>query len=103
MAALHAGIDLVRRGGTLSISGVYGGMADPMPMLTLFDKQVTLRMGQANVRRWIDDVLPLVEQENDPLGLETFATHHVTLASAPDAYESFASKSDGAIKILLKP
>ena len=103
LAALHAGIDLVRRGGTLSISGVYGGMADPMPMLTLFDKQVTLRMGQANVRRWIDDVLPLVEQENDPLGLETFATHHVTLASAPDAYESFASKSDGAIKILLKP
>ena len=50
---LHAAIDTVRRGGTLSVVGVYGGMVDPMPMMTLFDKQITLRMGQANVKRWV--------------------------------------------------
>ena len=50
----------VRRGGTVSIVGVYGGAADPLPMMQLFDKGLTLRMGQANVKRWIDDLLPLV-------------------------------------------
>src|SRR5205085_570228 len=55
LAALRTAVDLVRRGGTISIIGVYGGMADPLPMMTLFDKQVSLRMGQANVRNWIDD------------------------------------------------
>ena len=57
-AALLMAIDLVRRGGTISLSGVYGGMTDPLPMLTLFDKQIQLRMGQANVKRWVDDILP---------------------------------------------
>src|SRR5215217_2119452 len=60
LAALLAAIDIVRRGGTLSISGVYGGMVDPLPMLQLFDKQLTVRMGQGNVKRWVDDLLPLV-------------------------------------------
>jgi threonine dehydrogenase-like Zn-dependent dehydrogenase len=48
MAALLLAIDIVRRGGTISLVGVYGGMADPLPMLTIFDKQIQLRMGQAN-------------------------------------------------------
>ena len=65
LGALYAAIDIVRRGGTISISGVYGGMADPLPMLQLFDKQVQLRMGQANVWRWIPDLLPLVS-DGDP-------------------------------------
>jgi threonine dehydrogenase-like Zn-dependent dehydrogenase len=103
LAALHLAIDLVRRGGTLSIAGVYGGMADPMPMLTLFDKQVHVRMGQANVRRWIDDILPMVTDDLDPLGLETFATHHVLLDQAPQAYEDFANKRDGTVKVLIRP
>jgi threonine dehydrogenase-like Zn-dependent dehydrogenase len=58
LSALYSAIDIVRRGGTISLIGVYGEMADPMPMLTLFDKQVTLRMGQANVKRWVDDIMP---------------------------------------------
>ena len=87
----------------MSISGVYGGMADPMPMLTLFDKQVTIRMGQANVRRWLDDILPLVSDDTDPLGLESFAPHHLLLAEAPQAYKDFASKKDGMVKVLLRP
>jgi threonine dehydrogenase-like Zn-dependent dehydrogenase len=103
LTALHLAIDLVRRGGTVSISGVYGGMMDPMPMLTMFDKQVQLRMGQANVRRWVDDILPLVTGDNDVLGAETFATHRLPLSQAPHAYEIFQKKLDGAVKILLEP
>jgi threonine dehydrogenase-like Zn-dependent dehydrogenase len=103
LAALHTAFELVRRGGTVSIVGVYGGMTDPMPMMMLFDKQVTLRMGQANVRRWADDILPLLTGENDPLGVDDFATHRVPLSEAPDAYTMFQAKQDGAVKVLFKP
>jgi threonine dehydrogenase-like Zn-dependent dehydrogenase len=102
LAALHMAIDLVRRGGTISLSGVYGGMTDPMPMMTLFDKQISIRMGQANVRRWVDDILPLLT-DDDPLGVDTFATHHVPLSEAPDAYAMFQKKQDGAIKVVFRP
>jgi threonine dehydrogenase-like Zn-dependent dehydrogenase len=100
--AFYLAIDIVRRGGTISLIGVYGGTADPLPMLTMFDKQIQLRMGQANVKRWVDDIMPLLG-EHDPLGAETFATHKLPLAEAPHAYEIFQKKQDGAIKILLKP
>lgn len=100
--ALHHAIDAVRRGGTVSISGVYAGKADPIPMDTLFDKQIQVRMGQANVKRWIDDILPLLTDE-DPLGVDTFATHHLPLEDAPHAYEIFQKKQDGAVKIILRP
>jgi threonine dehydrogenase-like Zn-dependent dehydrogenase len=103
MTALHSAVDIVRRGGTISISGVYGGMIDPMPMLQLFDKQVTLRMGQANVKRWIDDLMPLVNDEADPLGVLDLATHRVPLSEAPNAYQMFQEKKDGAIKVVLAP
>jgi S-(hydroxymethyl)glutathione dehydrogenase/alcohol dehydrogenase len=100
--ALYTAIDVVRRGGTISLVGVYGGMADPMPMLTLFDKQVQLRMGQANVKKWVDDIMPLLT-DADPLGVDTFATHTLPLSDAPHAYEIFQKKKDGAVKIVLKP
>ncbi|MEA2621685.1 MAG: hypothetical protein QOH61_595 [Chloroflexota bacterium] len=103
LSALHLAIELVRRGGTVSIIGVYGGQLDPMPMMTLFDKQVQLRMGQANVRRWVDDILPLLSRDDDPLGVDGFATHHLPLDDAPDAYAMFQQKRDGAVKILLNP
>jgi len=102
LAALYAAIDTVRRGGTISLSGVYAGKADPIPMDTLFDKQIQVRMGQANVKRWIDDILPLLT-DDDPLGVDTFATHHIPLEDAPYAYEIFQKKEDGAVKIILKP
>ena len=102
LAALYAAIDTVRRGGTISLSGVYAGKADPIPIDTLFDKQIQVRMGQANVKRWIDDILPLLTDE-DPLGVDTFATHHIPLEDAPYAYEIFQKKQDGAVKIVLKP
>ena len=103
LAALYSAIDVVRRGGTISLSGVYGGAMDPLPLLQMFDKQLTVRMGQANVRAWIDDLLPLVSDDADPLGVEDLATHRLPLDSAPHAYEIFQKKQDGAIKIVLKP
>lgn len=102
-AVLYAASDLVRRGGTLSLSGVYGGQISPMPMLKLFDKQIQMRMGQCNVRSWIDDLLPLVEDSHDPLGVEDLVTHRVPLESAPEAYEMFQKKTDGCIKVVLDP
>lgn len=102
LPALRLAVDLVRRGGTVSVSGVYGGAADPLPLLTMFDKQIQLRMGQANVRRWTDDLLPLVT-EGDPLGVEDFATHRLPLTEAPAAYEMFQKKRDGAVKVLFQP
>jgi threonine dehydrogenase-like Zn-dependent dehydrogenase len=100
--ALHLAIELVRRGGTISLSGVYGGMADPLPMMTLFDKQVQLRMGQANVWRRVPEILPLL-LDGDPLGAESFASHHLPLEEAPAGYEMFQKKEDGCFKVVLQP
>ncbi len=100
--ALYLAIDIVRRGGTISLIGVYGGMSDPLPMLTLFDKQIQLRMGQANVKHWVDDLMPLL-MDGDPLGVEGFASHHLPLDQAPDAYEKFQKKEDGFVKVVLEP
>jgi threonine dehydrogenase-like Zn-dependent dehydrogenase len=103
LAALRTAIDAVRRGGTLSISGVYGGAADPIPMLDLFDKGIQIRMGQAHVRRWVPEILPLLEQDDDVFGLSDFVTHRLPLTDAPKAYAMFQAKEDGAIKVVLTP
>jgi threonine dehydrogenase-like Zn-dependent dehydrogenase len=103
LAALHASIDVVRRGGTVSLSGVYAGDADILPMKTMFDKQISMRMGQCNVKRWIDDLLPLVEDPADPLGVMDLTTHRVALHRAPELYETFQKKQDGCIKVVLEP
>ena len=103
LAALHSAFDLVRRGGTVSVSGVYGGAVSPMNLMQIFDKQIQMRVGQANVKRWIDDILPIVTEDDDPLGTEDFATHRVPLEQAPHAYEIFQKKQDGAFKVLLQP
>lgn len=103
LASMHASIDMVRRGGTVSLSGVYAGEADLMPMKSMFDKQVSLRMGQCNVKSWIDDILPLVEDPADPLGVTDLVTHTVSIDDAPKMYETFQKKEDGCIKVVLKP
>jgi threonine dehydrogenase-like Zn-dependent dehydrogenase len=102
LATLYTAIETVRRGETVSLSGVYGGTADPMPMMSLFDKQIQLRMGQANVKRWIPDIMPFLT-DDDPPGVDEFATHRLSLADAAAAYETFQRKADGAVKIMLKP
>jgi threonine dehydrogenase-like Zn-dependent dehydrogenase len=103
LTALRTAIAAVRRGGTLSIAGVYGGAADPLPMLDLFDKGIQIRMGQAHVRRWVPEILPLLQREDDVFGLDDFVTHRLPLEDAPQAYAKFQAKQDGAIKIVLAP
>jgi len=103
LSALLACIDSVRRGGTVSISGVYGGQIDPLPMFQIFDKGLQLRMGQAHVRQWTDEILPLLESDEDPLGVDDLTTHQLPLDQAPEAYSMFQKKEDGAIKVVLKP
>lgn len=102
LSALHLAIELVRRGGTISLSGVYGGASSPMPLIQMFDKQITMRMGQANVRAWVDDLLPLLI-DDDPLGVDSYASHHLSLQEAPQAYEAFQKKQDGTFKVVLQP
>ncbi|HTN59042.1 MAG TPA: glutathione-dependent formaldehyde dehydrogenase, partial [Protaetiibacter sp.] len=103
MAAMLDAIDLVRRGGTVSLSGVYAGVADPMPLMTMFDKQLAFRMGQCNVQHWADTLLPLVEDPADPLGTEDLVTHRVPLDHAPELYTTFRDKEDGCVKVVLTP
>jgi threonine dehydrogenase-like Zn-dependent dehydrogenase len=103
LAALRDCIDTVRRGGTISISGVYGGQLDPLPMMQLFDKGVQIRMGQAHVKRWIDDIMPLLTADDNPLGVEDLATHRLPLDRGPEAYQMFQRKEEGAIKVVLAP
>lgn len=101
--ALHTAIHSVRRAGTVSLSGVYGGMADPMPMMEMFDKGISMRMGQCHVRHWTDELLQIASRPDDVLGLESLATHHVSLEDAPEMYKIFQEKKDGCIKVVLKP
>ena len=101
--ALHTALKAVRRGGTVSVSGVYGGEMDPMPMMEMFDRGVQLRMGQCHVKRWIDEILPLVLDDSDPLGTEDLATHVLALEDAADGYRMFQRKEDNCVKVLLTP
>ncbi|RJQ76618.1 glutathione-dependent formaldehyde dehydrogenase [Pseudonocardiaceae bacterium YIM PH 21723] len=101
--ALYTAMKGVRRGGTVSVSGVYGGELDPLPMMEMFDRGIQLRMGQAHVRRWTDDILPLVLDPADPLGTLDLTTHRLPLAEAARGYEMFQAKSDGCVKVVLSP
>jgi threonine dehydrogenase-like Zn-dependent dehydrogenase len=101
--ALQTAFKSARRGGTVSISGVYGGEVDPLPMMEMFDRGLQIRMGQCHVKHWIDEIMPVVSDPSDPLGLESLATHRLPLAEAPGAYEMFQKKEDGCIKVVLKP
>ncbi|MEP7090532.1 MAG: zinc-dependent alcohol dehydrogenase [Nocardioidaceae bacterium] len=103
LGALRTALKAVRRGGTVSVSGVYGGEADPMPMMEMFDRGISMRMGQCHVKRWIEDILPLVMDDSDPLGTLDMTTHHLPLAEAAHGYEIFQGKQDKCIKVVLKP
>ena len=103
LSAMYTAFESVRRAGTVSLVGVYGGQADPIPMMDLFDKGVTVRMGQANVRRWVDDILPALSEEGDPLGTGDLVTHTMDLERAPEGYQLFNDKADGCVKVVLRP
>ncbi|MER7891450.1 zinc-dependent alcohol dehydrogenase [Micromonospora sp. NPDC094482] len=103
LSVLHAAVKAVRRGGTVSISGVYGGEQNPMPLMEMFDRGIQLRMGQCHVRRWVDEIMPLLSGDDDPLGVEDLHTHRLPLQRAPEAYEMFQQKRDGCVKVVLAP
>ncbi|MEV5694803.1 zinc-dependent alcohol dehydrogenase [Micromonospora globbae] len=103
LSVLHAALKSVRRGGTVSLSGVYGGELDPLPLMEMFDRGVQLRMGQCHVRRWVDEIMPLLSRDDDPLGVEDLRTHRLPLQRAPEAYEMFQQKRDGCVKVVLEP
>ena len=103
LGALRTALKAVRRGGTVSVSGVYGGEADPLPMMEMFDRGITMRMGQCHVKRWIDEIMPVVEDDADPLGTLDMTTHHLPLEQAPHGYEIFQKKEDSCIKVVLNP
>jgi threonine dehydrogenase-like Zn-dependent dehydrogenase len=101
--ALLAALRAVRRGGTVSLSGVYGGEVDPMPMMDMFDRGIQLRMGQAHVKRWIEEIMPLVCADDDPLGVLDLTTHRLPLEDAARGYEMFRKQQDDCIKVVLHP
>jgi len=102
LQAFHWSLGSVRRGGTVSVTGVYTGAMQMFPLGDLFDKQVALRWGQANVRRWTDTLQQLL-REGDPLGAADLVTQEVPLEEAPQWYESFQKKENGVIKVVLRP
>jgi threonine dehydrogenase-like Zn-dependent dehydrogenase len=103
MSALLFAVKAVARGGTISIAGVYGGAVDRMPMFTLFDKHATLRMGQCNVHSHWPQLLPLVEDPGDPLGVADLVTHRGPLEHAPELFDLFARREGGCVKVVLNP
>ncbi len=98
---LRETIQACRKGGTVSIAGVYGGFVDKIPMGAAFNKGLTLRMGQTHVQRYMRPLLERIERgEIDP---SFIITHRLSLEEAPGAYRTFRDKEDQCIKVVMKP
>jgi threonine dehydrogenase-like Zn-dependent dehydrogenase len=102
LIGLREALGSVRRGGTVSVIGVYSMWFPNFPIGDLFDKQVTLRWGQANVRRWTADILEVL-RNGDPWDAAGLVTNEAPLRSAPQMYEAFKRKDDGVVKVVLRP
>jgi threonine dehydrogenase-like Zn-dependent dehydrogenase len=99
--ALRQAIQACRKGGTVSIPGVYGGLLDKVPIGAAFAKGLTLKMGQTHVHKYLRPLLARIEQgEVDPAFV---ITHHLRLEDAPYGYEIFRDKKDKCVKIVLRP
>jgi threonine dehydrogenase-like Zn-dependent dehydrogenase len=99
--ALREAIQSCRKGGTVSIAGVYGGLLDKVPLGAAFAKGLTLKMGQTHVHRYMAPLLQRIERgEIDP---SFVITHRLSLDDAPRGYHVFSEKQDGCIKVVLTP
>jgi threonine dehydrogenase-like Zn-dependent dehydrogenase len=99
--ALREAIQACRKGGVVSIPGVYGGVVDKIPMGSIFGKGLRLKTGQTHVRRYMETLLTHVENKNiDPLSI---ISHRFSLSDAPQAYDLFKHKRDECHKVVLKP
>ncbi len=100
-STLRQAIHCCRKGGTLSIPGVYGGFIDKVPMGAAFNKGLTLKMGQTHVHRYLPRLLGLIE--SGAIDPSFVVTHRDPLDDAPELYQAFRDKKDGCIKVVLKP
>jgi threonine dehydrogenase-like Zn-dependent dehydrogenase len=99
--ALRQAIQACRKGGTVSIPGVYGGAIDKLNLGAAFAKALTFRMGQTHVHRYLKPLLEKIEAgQIDP---SFVITHRVSLEDAPEAYRIFRDKQEGCIKVVMKP
>jgi alcohol dehydrogenase len=101
MKVLDMAFKAVRRGGTVSIVGVYGSTYDNFPVHRIFDKGITIKQGQAPVLNYIDKLIDLVE--NNKVTLDDIITHTLPLSEATKGYELFDKKEDDCVKVVLKP
>lgn len=99
--ALRQAMRAVRKGGVLSIPGVYSGFIDKVPFGAVFSKGVTIRQGQTHTQRYLRPLLDLIE--NGKIDPSFVITHRLPLSRAPEAYATFAEKTDGCIKVVLDP
>jgi threonine dehydrogenase-like Zn-dependent dehydrogenase len=99
--ALRQAIMACRKGGTVSVAGVYGGLIDKLPMGAAFNKGLTFKMGQTHVHRYVPELVDrIISGQIDP---SFVVTHRAPLDKAPDMYATFRDKKDGCIKVVLKP
>ena len=99
--ALREAIQACRKGGTVSIPGVYGGFVDKLPFGAAFGKGLTLRMGQTHCQRYLKPLLDRIQaNEIDP---SFVITHTVGLDQGPEMYKVFRDKQDSCVKVVLKP
>jgi threonine dehydrogenase-like Zn-dependent dehydrogenase len=98
---IRQAIQACRKGGTLSIPGVYGGFIDKVNFGAAFAKGLQLRMGQTHVHKYLPELLGLINEGK--IKPEEIITHRLTLEDAPEAYEIFAQKEDECIKVVMKP
>jgi threonine dehydrogenase-like Zn-dependent dehydrogenase len=99
--ALRQAIYSCRKGGTVSVPGVYGGFLDKFPFGSAFSKGLTLKMGQTHVHRYMKQLLELIELGQ--INPSFVITHRLSLDEAPEAYKTFKQHNDGCIKVVLKP
>ena len=100
-STLRQVIRCCRKGGIVSIPGVYGGFIDKVPMGAAFNKGLTLKMGQTHVHRYLPKLLQYIE--NGQIDPSFVVTHRVRLEDAPQMYKTFRDKRDGCVKVVMKP
>ena len=101
IAALNLAISSVRRGGVVSVVGVYGIPYDNFPLGQIFDKGIKMAFGQAPVQKYIDELIDLISKGK--IVLDDIITHRLPLAEAPHGYEIFKKKEDDCVKVVMKP
>jgi alcohol dehydrogenase len=101
MKVLEQCLDAVRRGGVVTVVGVYGSLYDNFPLYKWFDKGVKMMGGQAWVQRYIDKLISLVQEGK--VKLDDVISHSVSLSQASKMYSVFNNKEDNCLKVVLKP